>query len=286
VTIAACLVTPGGVVLGADSTTTIAVTGHDGSASPHYFDHVQKLFEIGEGSTLGAVTWGLGAFADVSYRVLFAELGDQVAASSCSTVRDVAVAFAHRYWATYSAVFHVQSERARGLGKLSSRTTTETVELKALIETLSVGFCIAGYLLPDRRVRAFELVFSPILEEVPAPRELQSGQPRFWGVPMVMNRLTFGIDSNLLAAIVGSPHWTGSSRELLDLIEPFVLRPAANLPIREAIDYIHSVIVTTSKGLKFSQLPPVCGGQPEVAAITADRRFRWVKHKTLDQALS
>ncbi len=284
-TIAACLVTPGGVVLGADSTTAISVTGHDGSVSPHYFDHVQKLFEIGESSTLGVVTWGLGAFADVSYRALFAELGDQVAAGGYATVCDVAVAFAHRYWGTYAALLDVQIERARALAKLSSRSAAEAVELKALIETLSAGFCIAGYLLPDRRVRAFELGFSPRLEAVPAPRELQSGQPRFWGVPMVMNRLTFGIDSDLLDAIAASPHWTGSGRELVDLIEPYVLRLAANLPIREAIDYIHSVIVTTSKGLKFSQLPPVCGGQPEVAAITADRRFRWVKHKRLTEAL-
>jgi ABC-type siderophore export system fused ATPase/permease subunit len=55
-TIAACLLTPGGVVLGADSTTTISVVTHDGSVSPHYFEHAQKLFEVGEGSTIGAVT--------------------------------------------------------------------------------------------------------------------------------------------------------------------------------------------------------------------------------------
>jgi hypothetical protein len=55
VTIAACYVSPKGIVLGADSTTTYTVTG-----GAHYLNHSQKLFEIGKDGTLGIVTWGLG----------------------------------------------------------------------------------------------------------------------------------------------------------------------------------------------------------------------------------
>jgi hypothetical protein len=58
VTIAACYVSPEGIVLGADSASTYAFpTGH------HHFNYGQKLFEIGTESTLGIVTWGLGGLA-------------------------------------------------------------------------------------------------------------------------------------------------------------------------------------------------------------------------------
>ena len=39
------------------------------------------------------------------------------------------------------------------------------------------------------------------------------------------------------------------------------------------------------KAMKFSDLPQICGGPIEIAVITSDRRFRWVKHKTWDAAI-
>ena len=62
--------------------------------------------------------------------------------------------------------------------------------------------------------------------------------------------------------------------------------PPGVLPIREAIDWVHASIYTTIKGIKFSRFDPVCGGPIEVAVITTDRRFRWVRHKGLDAAMS
>ena len=61
-TIAMCAVMPEGVVLGADSTSSLF---HD-STGFHYFNHNQKIFEVGENSTLGIVTWGMGGIGDVS----------------------------------------------------------------------------------------------------------------------------------------------------------------------------------------------------------------------------
>jgi hypothetical protein len=37
--------------------------------------------------------------------------------------------------------------------------------------------------------------------------------------------------------------------------------------------------------MKFSHMAPVCGGPVEVAVITTDRRFRWVRHKRFDAAI-
>lgn len=70
-----------------------------------------------------------------------------------------------------------------------------------------------------------------------------------------------------------------SLRDQCNLEPPFVL------PFRESIDWVHAMLYSTIKLFKFSALPPVCGGPIEIAAITSDRPFRWVKHKSLSEAL-
>ena len=71
---------------------------------------------------------------------------------------------------------------------------------------------------------------------------------------------------------------------MLALQRPYTLE-SPRLPIREAIDFIHTSIYSTVKGLKFSRLDQVCGGPIEIAVITSDRLFRWVRHKEMDAAI-
>lgn len=71
----------------------------------------------------------------------------------------------------------------------------------------------------------------------------------------------------------------------MDLIEAHGLQPRAKLPMRDAIDYVHSAIYCTIKAMKFSMGPQVCGGPIEIGVITSDRRFRWVRHKPWDAAI-
>jgi hypothetical protein len=140
-------------------------------------------------------------------------------------------------------------------------------------------------LLHDRTPQAFETQYSPDLTAPAVIQPLQVGTPRFWGVPNLMERLLYGVDYGVVEAILQSGKWTGSQSDLFSLIQPFFLGQPLHLPIREAIDWIYAAINTTIKAMKFSHLPPVCGGPVEVALITTDRRFRWVRHKRLDSAL-
>jgi hypothetical protein len=66
---------------------------------------------------------------------------------------------------------------------------------------------------------------------------------------------------------------------------PYCLGQPFDLPIREAIDWLHASIYTTIKTMKFSHMTSVCGGSVEIAVITTDRRFRWVRHKGFDSAI-
>ena len=131
---------------------------------------------------------------------------------------------------------------------------------------------------------AYEITFSPLQTGPTQPEVLSIGSAKFWGCPNIIYRLIFGVDFGILDAIMNSGKWTGTPDELFALIMPFRLAQPLDLPIREAIYWVYTSIYTTSQALKFSHLSPVCGGPVEVAVITTDRPFRWVRHKKLDAA--
>jgi len=284
-TIAACYLCSEGVVLGADSTSTMFVFGPgDSGGSYHHFDFAQKLFELGDDSTAGIVTWGLGSLGSVSYRTLIAEVAD--ASDRAADLERIAACWSDRFWKQYTHSFGSYLERARLLRAKSVRTEEEGRELTFLWDTFSGGFCIGGRWGKQRSPCAYEILFDPLRTEPPEPTQLQTGHARFWGCPNLIERVLYGIDENLFGAVAESKWWTGTKEDLLELVAPNMLSQPQDLPLREAIDWVFASVYTTIKAMKFSHLAPVCGGGIEVAVITSDRPFRWVRHKSLGEAIA
>lgn len=286
-TIAVCYVSPEGIVLGADSTSSAPTP--DGM---HYFNFNQKVFQLGEDSTLGVLTWGLSGLGPVSYRTILAKLGDQLAANAVGSVADVMTAFIDLFWNDYENFPLVERVKAldaktpfvTGVTATTQRTEDEQAEYDNLKRTLVVGFCIGGYVLPSRTPEAFSVHFEPLAGK-PTAIGLRAESWSGWGAPNIISRLVFGADQNLQAAIQSSPHWTGTQQDLAQIVQQQSLAPRT-LPIRNAIDYVYTMIHCTIKALNFSSLPQVCGGPIEIAVITTDRKFRWVRHKPWDAAIS
>ncbi len=101
----------------------------------------------------------------------------------------------------------------------------------------------------------------------------------------MIQRLIFGCDEQLKNSIVNSGKWNGTAGELEALVSRHALDHPL-VPIRDAIDFVHSCVSSTIKAFKFSNLAPICGGPIEIGLITTDRRFRWVQHKLWDVAIS
>src|ERR1700734_3679957 len=99
-TIAACYLCSEGVVLGADSTTSRAMDG----GGYHYFNHNQKIFELGEDATVGIVTWGLAGLGAKSYRTLIASFSDDLDKNKpTGGMTEVAKRWADFFWPQYQA---------------------------------------------------------------------------------------------------------------------------------------------------------------------------------------
>jgi hypothetical protein len=219
VTIAACYLSPEGVVLGADSTTTYGTP-----AAPHYYNNSQKLFEVGEDSTLGIVTWGLGGLQTTSHRAQVAVLSDTIVQQRPATVQAVADLWIDQFWTAYNdpnngiAPFLAQCKALSTKAPYDAttpagptiRTQDEEQQFNSLRINLVAGFCIAGHVLPSRVPDAFEIVFDPL-----GPKPSASAKAVgywFWGAPNMIQRLIYGVDDNLKASIMTSGKWTCQRR--------------------------------------------------------------------------
>jgi len=287
VTIAACYLSAEGVVFGADSTTTMSVPNPTPGNAPseHHYNFAQKVFQVGDEGCLGITMWGLGNLAQTSYRTLIARFADQLRANPQPTMAAIADRWTEHFWAAYSSEYAPVLQRVGQLTGITIRTPSEDDELEFLHQSFSGGFCLGGCCVPDRTPQAFEINYDPEMQTPHPPRALEVGSAKFWGCPNLIQRLIYGVDFQILDAIEGSGKWSGTNTELLELVRPHILSQPFDLPIREAIDWVHASIYTTNQAMKFSHLAPVCGGPIEVAVVTTDRPFRWVRHKRLDAAL-
>ena len=287
-TIAACHVSPEGVVLGADSTTTITRTLPSGETRDWSFDYAQKVFEVGESpSTVGLVTWGQGLIGSCSHRTLAARLAKKHSLVPFDSIEKMTQSLSDDLWTCYSSEYAAEIQRAHDLLAKGVAGTIQKDELKEynkLLAELSGGYCLAGRIESPGECEARVILWEPQTDK-PSIDLVSREAPVFWGVPHIMQRLIFGLDEGVVTQILQHPKWTGTLKELFDIIAANQLIQPSHLPIREAIDWIHTVIHTTIRGVKFAPWPHLCGGPIEIATVTTDRPFRWVCHKEMNAAI-
>jgi hypothetical protein len=282
-TIAVCYISAEGVVFGADSTTTVRSNLHGQS----FVDHAQKVFEIGEASTLGAVTWGLGAIGETSHRLIVAQLADSLSVVAPKSVQEVADRLNDMLWNELKLVKTLANNisEVERLNAIDVRTPDQELQRKELCEYLEpyeLGFFVGGYVADDRRPAAFEVSVS-FAHGKQAPQKVRVGTPCLRGAPNMLTRMVNGIDGQITDDIRRSGKWIGSDDELNALTSAYSYE-APFLPMRDMLDFVYSTIWSTIKAMKFSHFPKMIGGPVEVGFITVDRRWRWSHHKGWNSA--
>jgi hypothetical protein len=260
-TIAAAYLTSEGVVFGADSAITVSPKGAAQAGALQIFNHSQKIFEIGPENhgRMALATWGAGSVNHVSHRTIAARLGDKV----------------------------------RDENSISDATEI----LKEIVTEIrpdgAFGYFLGGTNVPSRDPECCMLEFKP--DKPVEIVKLTTGQAVFQGAPDLFIRAFHGCDPKLLEIVVAI-----LKKEIGDRVSDFdqIFAQALNtamgliphggyqdLPIREAIDFVHMYLHLTIKGFKFRFGAPVCGGPIEIGFVTTDRCFRWARHKRFDTAI-
>jgi hypothetical protein len=62
-------------------------------------------------------------------------------------------------------------------------------------------------------------------------------------------------------------------------------RRLRGFPGGAGVDWVDATLETTVKVMKFTHLPPICGGPIDLALITTDRPFRWARRKKMSSAI-
>lgn len=165
-TIASCLVLPEGVIFGVDSTTSTFI-----DVGYHYLNHNQKLFEIGEESSMAIMTWGLSFFRNTSYRTLIARLADEFKNSQPKTIAEAIERWRDSVWNAYREAFKPELEELKEIvarqrasaSAVSDERSVEDDNRYKEIDELRVGFCLGGNCSPDRVPGAYFFEIEPNL---------------------------------------------------------------------------------------------------------------------------
>jgi hypothetical protein len=263
-TIAAAYLVSEGVVLGADSSTTISVRTPQGAGGVlQVLTHAQKIFEVGENSRLGICTWGSGTIGNISHRSIVANLADRL--SENCTVKEAAEELV-------SIAFPLVIENhvdfvgyyIGGWDKGTHEPNCYKIELRQKdksIEPLSLGLCFFSG-MPNFFARVFS-GFDPGL-----PHSLKEELKRRFPNLKTEDDFESKFDQAFEKASL-----------------PLIAEGYKDLPIREAIDFIYTYLHITIKATKFKFGAPGCGGPIEIGFISTDRPFRWVKHKSFSSAI-
>jgi hypothetical protein len=258
-----------GVVFAVDSACTYQQS--DGDIRTIY-NAAQKIFHVGlspdwSDSPYGAVLFGDASYCGISWRNVIGNFWRQQAQKQIP-----ANEMAQSFLAYLQAIEPDPEKR------------TES------------GVFFAGYGKDDLNVRCFKILAKNL-----SAQEIPIGGFQYDGVPNVVQMLLFGmtgqtrleVNKRFGAVTIrkegpdGTPIEKSLAQEVLDLIEAtgVFCRPEMDMPLRDAIDYMHFLVYSTEKYFKFSSGAPICGGPVEIAAITIDRGFRRILTKPLDYSI-
>lgn len=264
-TIAIALKTPEAVIFGCDSTTTVTV-GQQRQVL-QLFNSAQKLFEIGPanncfipGESFSGMfmTYGDGSFGPITWRDLVNRFFVSRAKSlqPADNVTQSFLEFAKEEWRTLQMA-----------GKVSP----------------NAGLPQAGAMIAGVTSGSVEIQSGAIEFDSQKVKELTLGELEFNGMPETVLRIVNGYDpllqSELLQAGVSPADFADCAKKcsITPLIE--------HMPLRDAIDFVHFLVYSTVKLNRYRGGPVMVGGSIEIATLTADRGFRWIMHKPLNESI-
>lgn len=274
-TIALVIKVNDGVVLAADSATTMGTQGPDGFVNiENIYNNANKLFNLHKGLPIGAMTWGLGNIGPASIATL---------------AKDVRRAFhgddlARPEWKLDPADYRIEhvSERVRDLLWGEKYVPIHGPDpAPADQHGRILGFLTAGYSSDSDEPHVFTVSLGEKSGEVVTEQLADTTGAMWWGQPEAIARIAGGLSLDTPQALVNSGVSPDEAMPLFLALRDQVARqivPEA-MPIQDAIDLAEFLVYATIQFVRFCPGNPTVGGPIEIATITKHEGFKWVKRK-------
>lgn len=265
-TIAISLKVNDGLVLAADSASTLVGLDEDGRAHVlNVYKNANKVFNLCKGSPIGVVTWGTGAFGSASIETLVKDFRVRLAAGfdpKNYSVEEIAKQFREFMY--------------------EERFIPAFKDLIGDSSEIFTGFIVAGYSSGAEMAEEYQIEMR--LDDCPEPRSLRTMEDSgmTWnGQPEAITRLLLGFSNGLPDALVRlgvDPAVVPAAMNEIrkHLLVPFV---QPGMPFQDAIDLAEFLIDATVQFVRFNPGADTVGGPVDIAGITKHEGFKWIKRK-------
>ncbi len=268
-TIAISLKVNDGLVLAADSASTMIVQSTEGNAGVvNVYNNANKVFNLFKGLPIGAITWGAGSIGAASISTLAKDLRKRFSSKDDPwrinpeeyTIKDVAdkvrtFMFDERYVPTF----------------------------KEWQDKPPLGFIVAGYSSGESMAEEYQISINGGICDEPRLVRAKDDSGLTWnGEPEAITRLFFGFGTDLPKVLhenLGVP--AEQISQVMDVLQRSLVVPLINsaMPFQDAIDLAEFLVDLTIKFSRFAPGAPTVGGPIEIAAISKHEGFKWVRRK-------
>ena len=266
-TIALVIKVDDGVVLAADSATTMGQTQPDGSFSvANIYNNANKVFNLHKGLPIGAMTWGLGNIGPASISTLTKDLRTRFDSGG--------------EWDLVAGTYDMPGVADRVVDYLYREKYEPT--LKGVdTSQLHLGFLTAGYDTLSDEPRVFVNNFGESGGESPVEVLQGTTGAQWWGQPEAISRLVLGVSLDAAQALMSRGLDAGQAMAAVGAIQegvtPQIVPPS--MPIQDAIDLARFLVYVTIEYVRFCPGHATVGGPIEIATVTKHEGFKWVSRK-------
>jgi hypothetical protein len=275
VTIALLIKVHDGVVLAADSATTLTAAQPDGStAIVNIYNNANKVFNLHKKLPVGAMTWGLGNIGPASISTLSKDLRAKFHGVNADP------------WTLDEEAYEIQDVASKAAKFLYDDRFLPLHQHVDEAHKPELGYLVGGYSSDAGEPSVF--VVSTTGPDAGRPVELLAGDTGafWWGQPEAITRILTGVSLDTATALSNLGVPAGQAQQTAIAIQQQVqtqlVVPA--MPIQDAIDLAEFLVHATIQYVRFSPGGATVGGPIEIATITKHEGFKWVTRKHYFQA--
>jgi hypothetical protein len=274
-TIAVSLKVNDGVVLAADSASTIM--GAQAGAVVNVYNNANKIFNLRKGLPIGLMTWGLGGIEGASISTLAKDLRRRFT----NPLEE------HSSWKLDEAAYTIRavadSVRAFFYDEKYKPAADAAHKGDDDSEFPQLGFVVAGYSAGEPHAEEYRLTMTQDGCQGPELlRPLDESGVSWSGQPEAITRLLTGHGLGLAQVLVENfGLGPDDVPDAIALVEQKLLAPVIvpAMPFQDAIDLAEFLVGVSISWPRFMPGSPTVGGPIETAAISKHEGFKWVKRK-------
>lgn len=267
-----------GVVLAADSASTLSITPPPGMVVQtgglplvgNVYDNANKIFNIVKGLPIGCITFGSGNIGNASIGTLVKDLRQKLTDDPKNM--------------GFDPNGYTMEEVAKIMAKFLNDECAQ-LDPQARSKT-TAGFLLGGYSKPGKLGESWSVdIAQGVIQPPKQLRKPEMPGINWGGQSESLQRLLLGFSPNVFEVLAQVTQPSQSPEDMAKNLGPVLAARLqapmvfAPMPIQDAIDLARFLVHSAIMFARFLPGPNTVGGPIEIAAITKHESFKWISRK-------